>query len=247
MSNDVKVSVRNLTKCFGDLKVLDNISFDIKKGEFICVVGPTGCGKTTFLNLLTRLIPQTSGEILIDGEPADPKKHNISFVFQEPSAFSWLTTQENIEYGLRIKKMPEDYIKQQSDKVINLLGLDRFRDAYPHEMSVSMEQRVVIGRAFAMNPDLLLMDEPYGQMDNKMRYFLEDEVIKLWKATGSTVLFITHNLEEAVYLAERVLVLSAKPATIKAQVPIEIGRPRKVSDPAFIEVRKQITDMIKWW
>ena len=247
MSNDVKVSVRNLTKCFGDLKVLDNISFDIKKGEFICVVGPTGCGKTTFLNLLTRLIPQTSGEILIDGEPADPKKHNISFVFQEPSAFSWLTTQENIEYGLRIKKMPEEYIKQQSDKVISLLGLDRFRDAYPHEMSVSMEQRVVIGRAFAMNPDLLLMDEPYGQMDIKMRYFLEDEVIKLWKATGATVLFITHNLEEAVYLAERVLVLSAKPATIKAQVPINIERPRKVSDPAFIEVRKQITDMIKWW
>ena len=247
MSNDVKVSVRNLTKCFGDLKVLDNISFDIKKGEFICVVGPTGCGKTTFLNLLTRLIPQTSGEILIDGEPADPKKHNISFVFQEPSAFSWLTTQENIEYGLRINKMPEEYIKQQSDKVISLLGLDRFRDAYPHEMSVSMEQRVVIGRAFAMNPDLLLMDEPYGQMDIKMRFFLEDEVIKLWKATGATVLFITHNLEEAVYLAERVLVLSAKPATIKAQVPINIERPRKVSDPAFIEVRKQITDMIKWW
>ena len=247
MSNDVKVSVRNLTKCCGDLKVLDNISFDIKKGEFICVVGPTGCGKTTFLNLLTRLIPQTSGEILIDGEPADPKKHNISFVFQEPSAFSWLTTQENIEYGLRIKKMPEEYIKQQSDKVISLLGLDRFRNAYPHEMSVSMEQRVVIGRAFAMNPDLLLMDEPYGQMDIKMRFFLEDEVIKLWKATGATVLFITHNLEEAVYLAERVLVLSAKPATIKAQVPINIERPRKVSDPAFIEVRKQITDMIKWW
>ena len=211
------------------------------------VVGPTGCGKTTFLNLLTRLIPQTSGEILIDGEPADPKKHNISFVFQEPSAFSWLTTQENIEYGLRIKKMPEEYIKQQSDKVISLLGLDRFRNAYPHEMSVSMEQRVVIGRAFAMNPDLLLMDEPYGQMDIKMRFFLEDEVIKLWKATGATVLFITHNLEEAVYLAERVLVLSAKPATIKAQVPINIERPRKVSDPAFIEVRKQITDMIKWW
>ncbi len=247
MSNDVKVSVRNLTKCFGDLKVLDNISFDIKKGEFICVVGPTGCGKTTFLNLLTRLIPQTSGEILIDGEPADPKKHNISFVFQEPSAFSWLTTQENIEYGLRIKKMPEEYIKQQSDKVISLLGLDRFRNAYPHEMSVSMEQRVVIGRAFAMNPDLLLMDEPYGQMDIKMCFFLEDEVIKLWKATGATVLFITHNLEEAVYLAERVLVLSAKPATIKAQVPINIERPRKVSDPAFIEVRMQITDMIKWW
>ncbi len=247
MSDDVKVKVRDLTKCFGDLKVLDNISFDIKKGEFLCIVGPTGCGKTTFLNLLTRLIPPTSGEILIDGVPADPQKHNISFVFQEPSAFSWLTTQENIEYGLRIKKRPEEEIKKQSDKVIGLLGLERFRNAYPHEMSVSMEQRVVIGRAFAMNPDLLLMDEPYGQMDIKMRFFLEDEVIRLWKATGSTVLFITHNLEEAVYLAERVLVLSSKPASIKAEFNIDMERPRKVSDPRFIEVRKQITDMIKWW
>lgn len=247
MSEHAKVSVRDLTKSFGDLTVLDKISFDIQEGEFICVVGPTGCGKTTFLNLLTRLIPQTSGEILIDGEPADPKKHNISFVFQEPSAFSWLTTQENIEYGLRIKGKPADYIKSQSDKIIDLLGLEKYRNSYPHEMSVSMEQRVVIGRAFAMNPDLLLMDEPYGQMDIKMRFFLEDEVIKLWKATGSTVLFITHNLEEATYLAERVLVLSSKPTKIKAEVPIDLPRPRKITDEKFIGIRKQITDMIKWW
>lgn len=247
MSDDVKVRVANLTKCFGNLKVLDDISFDIKKGEFLCIVGPTGCGKTTFLNLLTQLIPQTSGEILIDGVPANPQKHNISFVFQEPSAFPWLTAQENIEYGLRIKNRPESFIKEQSDKIISLLGLEKFRNAYPNEMSVSMEQRVVIGRAFAMNPDLLLMDEPYGQMDIKMRFFLEDEVIKLWKATGSTVLFITHNLEEAVYLAERVLVLSPKPATIKAEFDIDIERPRKVSDERFIKVRKDITDMIKWW
>ena len=189
--NQVKVQVKNLTKCFGDLKVLDDISFDIKKGEFLCIVGPTGCGKTTFLNLLTKLIEPTSGEILIDGESADPQKHNISFVFQEPSAFPWLTARENIEYGLKIKKRSPEEIKQQTEKIIGLLGLEKFRDAYPHEMSVSMEQRVVIGRAFAMNPDLLLMDEPYGQMDIKMRYFLEDEVIKLWKATNSTVLFIT--------------------------------------------------------
>ena len=114
-------------------------------------------------------------------------------------------------------------------------------------MSVSMEQRVVIGRAFAMNPDLLLMDEPYGQMDIKMRYFLEDEVIKLWKATNSTVLFITHNLEEAVYLAQRVLILSNKPAKIKAEMEVNLERPRNVSDPEFVRIRKEITDMIKWW
>lgn len=245
--NQVKVRVKNLTKCFGDLKVLDDISFDIKKGEFLCIVGPTGCGKTTFLNLLTKLIEPTSGEILIDGEPADPQKHNISFVFQEPSAFPWLTAQENIEYGLKIKKRPAEEIRQQTEKIIGLLGLEKFRDAYPHEMSVSMEQRVVIGRAFAMNPDLLLMDEPYGQMDIKMRYFLEDEVIKLWKATNSTVLFITHNLEEAVYLAERVLILTNKPAKIKAGIEVNLDRPRNVSDPRFVKIRKEITDMIKWW
>lgn len=245
--SDVKVEVKNLIKSFGDLLVLDDVSFNIKKGEFVCVVGPTGCGKTTFLRLLTKLIPQTSGEILIDGIPADPKIHNISFVFQEPSTFPWLTTEENIEYGLKIKNVPEDYRKEQSDKVIKLLSLEKYRKSYPHEMSVSMEQRIVIGRAFAMNPDLLLMDEPYGQMDIKMRFFLEDEVIRLWKATGATVLFITHNLEEAVYLAERVLVLSTKPAKIKAEFNIDIPRPRKISDEKFINIRREITEMIKWW
>lgn len=245
--NEVKVQVNHLTKKFGDLLVLDDISFNIKKGEFVCIVGPTGCGKTTFLNLLTRLIDPTEGEILIDGEPADPKKHTISFVFQEPSAFPWLTAQENIEYGMKIKKRPPEVIKEQTEKIISLLGLEKFRNSYPHEMSVSMEQRVVIGRAFALNPDLLLMDEPYGQMDIKMRYYLEDEVIRLWKETGSTVLFITHNLEEAVYLAERVLILSNKPAKIKAERMVDLPRPRVVSDPKFVEIRKDITEMIKWW
>ena len=246
-NNDVKVRVEHLTKKFGDLLVLDDISFDIKKGEFVCIVGPTGCGKTTLLNLLTKLIEPTSGEILIDGEPADPKKHSISFVFQEPSAFDWLTVQENIEYGLKIKHRSAEEIKTQTDKIISLLGLEDWRDVYPKDLSVSMEQRVVIGRAFAVNPDLLLMDEPYGQMDIKMRYYLEDEVIRLWEATGSTVLFITHNLEEAVYLAQRVLILSNKPAKIKANIPVDLPRPRKVSDPEFIKIRKEITDMIKWW
>lgn len=246
-NREVKVKVEHLTKKFDDLLVLDDISFEVKKGEFLCIVGPTGCGKSTFLNLLTQLIPATSGQILLDGEPANPKKHSISFVFQEPSAFDWLTVQQNIEYGLKIKHRPAEEIKSQTDKIIALLGLDDWRDVYPKDLSVSMEQRVVIGRAFAVNPDLLLMDEPYGQMDIKMRYYLEDEVIRLWEATGSTVLFITHNLEEAVYLAQRVLILSNKPAKIKASIDVDLPRPRKVSDPEFIRIRKEITDMIKWW
>lgn len=245
--NNVKVHVEHLSKSFGNLKVLDDVSFDVAAGDFMCIVGPTGCGKTTFLNLLTKLIEPTSGEILIDGLPANPKIHNISFVFQEPSAFPWLTTEQNIQYGLKVKKLPRETIKERTEEIISLLGLEKFRNAYPHEMSVSMEQRVVIGRAFALHPDLLLMDEPYGQMDIKMRYYLEDEVIKLWKATNSTVLFITHNLEEAVYLANKVLVLTNKPAHIKSVVDVDLPRPRNISSPEFVKIRSEITDMIKWW
>lgn len=246
-NREVKVEVKNLTKKFGDLLVLDDITFNIKKGEFICVVGPTGCGKTTFLNLLTKLIEPTSGQLLIDGEPADPKKHNLAFVFQEPSAFEWLTVEENLAFGLKIKKLPPKEIKQRVDKMLELLGLTKFRDAYPSQLSVSSEQRIIIGRAFVMNPDLLLMDEPYGQMDIKLRYYLEDEVIRLWKETGSTVVFITHNIEEAVYLAEKVLILTNKPATIKEEIKVDIPRPRDFTDPEFIQLRTHITDQIKWW
>lgn len=246
-ASDVKIKVRNLTKYFGDLHVLDDISFDVKKGEFLCVVGPTGCGKTTFLNLLTRLIPATTGDLFIDDVPADPKIHNISFAFQEPSAYPWLTVQQNLEFGLRIKKQPPDVIKTRVERVIKLLGLEKFRDCYPHQLSVSSEQRVIIGRAFALYPDLLLMDEPYGQMDIKMRYYLEDEVIKLWKEFGSTVVFITHNIEEAVYLAERIIILSNKPARIKSEILVDLPRPRDFTDPKFVEIRKYVTDQIKWW
>lgn len=248
MSDDrVKIEVRNLTKYFGDLHVLDDVSFNVREGEFLCVVGPTGCGKTTFLNLLTKLIPETSGTIKIDGVPADPKVHNISFAFQEPSAFPWLTVEENLRFGLEIKNLPKHEIETRVERIIKLLGLEPFRKNYPHQLSVSSEQRIIIGRSFILYPDLLLMDEPYGQMDIKMRYYLEDEVIKLWKEFNSTVLFITHNIEEAVYLAERILVLTNKPASVKEEVIVDLPRPRDFTDPRFIEIRRHVTDLIKWW
>ncbi len=247
MSEDTKVKVRNLTKCFGDLTVLDDISFDIKKGDFVCIVGPTGCGKTTFLNLLVKLIEPTKGEILIDGEPADPKKHNLSFVFQEPSAFPWLTVEQNIRFGLETKRFPKKTIDERTEEILGLLGLTSARKSYPHELSASTEQRIVIGRSFALHPDLLLMDEPYGQMDLKLRYYLEDEVIKLWKATGSTVLFITHNIEEAVYLSNKCMILSQKPTTVKEILDIDLPRPRDISSKEFIKIRQYVTDQIKWW
>lgn len=242
-----KIRVDHLTKRFGDLLVLDDISFQVKKGEFICVVGPTGCGKTTFLNLLTRIYTPTSGELYIDEEPADPRRHNIAFAFQEPSSMPWLTVKQNLEFGLKVKKVPREEREVRVKRIMKLLGLEEFQNEYPGSLSVSCAQRVIIGRAFSTYPDLLLMDEPYGQMDIKMRFYLEDEVLRLWKEFGSTVIFITHNIEEAVYLAERVLILSNKPATIKESLKIELSRPRDVTSPEFVELRKYITDQIKWW
>ncbi len=246
-NSSVKVDVRNLTKCFGDLHVLDNLNFQIKKGEFVCVVGPTGCGKTTFLNCLTKIYEPTEGDLYIDGESADPKKHSLARVFQEPSAIPWLTVRDNLEFGLKIKRVPAAQIKERVELIIKMMGLEEMQKKYPRELSVSALQRVIIGRAFVMQPDLLLMDEPYGQMDIKMRFYLEDEVLRLWEQLKATVVFITHNIEEAVYLAERVIILTNKPATIKEEVLIDLPHPRNVTDPKFIEYRNYITEKIKWW
>lgn len=244
---DIKVKVENLTKRYDDLLVLDNISFDIYKGEMLCIVGPTGCGKTTFLNCLSRFIPLSGGSILVDGAPADPAVHNIAFVFQEVSAIPWLTVEDNIRFGLRIKRLPEKEIEARVERMLDIVGLRTYRSYYPQQLSASMEQRVVIARNFAINPDLLLMDEPYGQLDVKLRYYLEDELLRIWKELGSTVAFITHNIEEAVYLAERILILSPKPSTIKEEVVVDLPRPRRYDDPAFVRIRDHVTESIKWW
>lgn len=242
-----KIVVKNLTKRFGDLTVLDDINFTVKEGEFLVIVGPTGCGKTTFLNLLSTLYEPTEGSIIIDGESADPIKHNISFVFQEPSTLPWRTVRENIAYGMEVKKFPKDRIETELNKVMDIVGLTECADLYPNQISASMEQRVAIARAFAVNPDLLLMDEPYGQLDVKLRFYLEDELVRIWKEFKNTIIFITHNVEEAVYIAERVLVLTNKPTTIKTSIPIDLPRPRNYLDDDFVELRKQVTDAIKWW
>lgn len=243
----VKIRVTDLTKRFGNLLVLDKISFDVAQGEFLSIVGPTGCGKTTFLNCLSKLMPTSEGNIYIDGEVADPAKHNISFVFQEPTCMPWRTVRENVAFGMEIKGFPAVKMQQRLQHILQLVGLTDTASLYPNQVSASMEQRIAVARAFAVDPDLLLMDEPYGQLDVKLRYYLEDELVRLWQTLNSTVVFVTHNIEEAVYVADRILVLSNKPTKIKAEVMIDLPRPRSPVDPKFVEIRKRVTELIRWW
>ena len=190
----VKVEVKNLTKKFGDLLVLDNISFDVYQGDLLCVVGPTGCGKTTFLNSLTKIYDITSGQILLDGKPVDPKTNNIAYIFQGDSTMPWLTVEQNVAFGLDIKHVPKARRDELVAKYLDIVGLTKYKSYYPKQLSSSMLQRVSIARAFATEPELLLMDEPYGQLDIELRFKLEDELIKLWEMTKTTVIFITHNI-----------------------------------------------------
>lgn len=160
---------------------------------------------------------------------------------------SWLTVEENIQYGLKIKKYSKEEMKKRVDNVMEIVGLTKYRNFYPRQLSASMLQRVVIARAFAVEPELLLMDEPYGQLDLQLKYHLEDELINLWKKTNTTVIFITHNIEEAVYLSNRILVLTNKPTKIKESIDNDLPRPRNIADPEFIKIRNRVTDLIKWW
>ncbi len=247
MEKPVKIRVNNLTKKFGDLLVLDDISFEVAQGEFLCIVGPTGCGKTTFLNSLTKLYDITSGEILVNDEPVDLKRHNIAYIFQENSTMPWLTVEQNVGFGLELRGVSPKEKKESVDEFLELVGLSDSRNYYPAQLSVSMLQRVSIARAFAVKPELLLMDEPYGQLDISLRFKLEDELVKLWKRTGTTVLFITHNIEESVYLGEKILVLTNKPTKVKKFIQNDLPRPRDIASPEFVRIREEVTQLIKWW
>lgn len=243
-----KIEIMDLSKHFGDLVVLDHLNFDIYDGEFLCVVGPTGCGKTTFCNVVTHLLPPTNGTVTMGREAINFKKHNVSFVFQEPSCLPWRTVWDNVKIGLEIKGYGKQEIHDRVADVLEVTGLTKFKDFFPNQISAGMKQRVAIARSFVTEPDMLLMDEPFGQLDTSTRFHIENSLVALWEKTKQTVIFVTHNLEEAVYLSERILVLTTKPTQIKQEVMVNhLPHPRDIADPEFVRIRRQVTDLVKWW
>jgi ABC-type nitrate/sulfonate/bicarbonate transport system ATPase subunit len=239
----IKVDV-DVSHAFGALSVHEGLRFDVRENEFICVCGPSGCGKTTLLDILAGLLKPSSGRVLVQGQPVDPKRHNISFVFQEPSTLPWLSVRDNIAIGLRIKKRPPSEVRSIVDDIIGVVNLKGYEDYYPHQISGGMKQRVAIARAFATDADVILMDEPFVSLDQPTRERMQAEVLGIWERKKGTVIFVTHNLEEAVFLGDRAIVLSAKPARILADVPIELPRPRNLLSPEFTRLRAVFASLL---
>jgi ABC-type nitrate/sulfonate/bicarbonate transport system ATPase subunit len=237
----------NVTQRFGDLLVLDRLRFSIKDKEFLCLLGKSGCGKTTVANLMAGLIPCTEGRVTINGVPVDPRRHELAFVFQEPSLWPWRTVRDNIKIGLEIKGVPREEIDRRIREMVDLVGLKGFEDYYPYQISGGMKQRVAIARAFAVDADLILMDEPFAALDAQTRATMQAEVLRIWEKRTTTVVFVTHSLEEAVYLAQRIIVLSEKPASIKASFTVDLPRPRDFAHPGFVALRKQLGELVGTW
>jgi NitT/TauT family transport system ATP-binding protein len=239
----VKIRMRNLTKSFdgahGVVTALDDVTLDIPSGCFFMIVGPSGCGKTTLLRILAGLEKPTSGTFDISA-PAEGRPAN-SMVFQGDSLFPWMTVFENAAYGLSLRKKPRAEIADVVGHYLNRTGLSKFANAYPHQLSGGMRQRVSIARAFANDPDILLMDEPFSALDEQNKLLLQEELLRIWEETRKTVVFITHSVDEAVTLGDRIMIMSAQPGKIKQLVDVPFARPRNVLE---LRARPQYGELV---
>lgn len=224
------------------IHVLEQVSLDVRAGEFVCLVGPSGCGKSTLLNVLGGFVSDWSGEVRVQGAAVTGPDPRRVFVFQENGVFPWLTARENVGFGLFDKDKGEE--ARIVAHYIRMVGLEGFEQAYPHELSGGMRQRVEIARALAANPEVLYMDEPFGALDFITRLKMRADLVRIWQTEHKTVLFVTHDVEEAVQLADRILIMSQRPATINAVVPVELPRPRHLDSPAYLETRDRIFELM---
>ncbi|MGA9142018.1 MAG: ABC transporter ATP-binding protein [Methanocella sp.] len=222
------------------LLAIDDVSFDVTDNEFLCIVGPSGCGKSTLLRMIAGLDTVSHGRILIDGKQVAGASPKVGFVFQEYTLFPWRTVQKNVEFGLELKKIPAAERRKIADKYIDMVGLSNFRDSYPHQLSGGMKQRTAIARTLAVGPEILLMDEPFGALDAQTRNILQAQLLEIWQKEKIKIIFVTHSVDEAVFLADKVAVMTARPGRIKEIVDIGIPRPRVRTDPEVNQVRDAI-------
>jgi len=231
----------------GTIEAIREVNLTVATGEFCVIVGPSGCGKTTFLRILAGLERPTGGELEMRGP--DGRTPTNAMVFQGRSVFPWLTVRANVAYGLKLNGLGRRERRETADRMIDLVGLSRFARAFPHQLSEGMRQRVAIARALAVDPDLLLMDEPFGALDEQTRFILQEELLRIWEATRKTVVFVTHSIDEALTLADRVVVFSAQPGTVKATLPVPFPRTRELtavrSDPAFAGLFADIWELLR--
>jgi NitT/TauT family transport system ATP-binding protein len=233
-----KVQFRGISTNFGPVNVLNDVSLDVAEGEFLCIVGPSGCGKSTLLNIAGGFLQPAAGEVTIDGEAVTGPDRRRIFVFQERGVFPWLTVEDNIGFGL-FDVTPAER-RKRIEHYVNLVGLKGFERSYPRELSGGMKQRVEVARALAVNPDVLYLDEPFGALDSITRLQMRSELLRIWEADRKTVLFVTHDIDESVQLADRVVVISARPGRIRRIVDIDMPHPRDLSSSRYIELRDSI-------
>lgn len=247
-----ELEVNDITKVYGTgsdaVKALDNVSFTVSDGEFVSILGPSGCGKSTLLRIIDGLLEPTNGEILIDDSPVTGSGQDRGMVFQTFNLFPWRTVQENIEFGLEVGGVNKDERRRVAQKYIDMVGLTDFGDAYPKELSGGMQQRVGLARALAIDPELLLMDEPFGALDAQTRELMQTELLKIWSEHQKTSVFVTHDIEEAIFLSDRVIVLTDRPGRVHEIIDVPFGRPRYGQDlkgsAEFGELREEIWELL---
>jgi ABC-type nitrate/sulfonate/bicarbonate transport system ATPase subunit len=238
------LNVGGVTKRFavgdGEIEALAPVDLTIPKGEFVCLIGASGCGKSTLLRVIAGFEEPTTGDVSIDARAVTGPGSDRGMVFQDYALFPWMTVRENISFGPRQRQLPREEIARTTDEFVRMVGLERFAERYPNQLSGGMKQRVAIARVLANNADILLMDEPFGALDALTREQLQNELLQIWTRTGVTIIFVTHSVEEAVLLADRVLVMSAGPGRIDSDFHIDLARPRDVSSPEFNALRRDI-------
>ena len=247
-----QLSAKNITKVYGSgenaVTALENVSFDVEDGEFVSILGPSGCGKSTLLRIIDGLLKPTTGEILIDGEEVNGSGQDRGMVFQSFNLFPWRTVRENVEFGIEIGDMSKTERRERSAEFIEMVGLADFTDAYPKELSGGMQQRVGLARALAIDPEILLMDEPFGALDAQTREVMQTELLKIWSQHQKTSVFVTHDIEEAIFLSDRVIVLTGRPGHVNEIIDVPFNRPRHghdlKADPAFGDLRERIWDKL---